>query len=285
MNKTIQMTYNWYENHKAVIDNIWHLILVAFFGTLIHTYKEPENPKKWSYSRFLSSMGVAFLIGVTFLQLNEMYFHFAEIFSMTICVWLGSSSGIIILKFDELLSSFFDSAKTFINNKLQIIVLFIGLSVLATSCKSKPIISTIDNEKSVSTEVVKEKFVNNNLAIIDSLKILIATVKTSKPECDSITNAKIDDLLLQINSNKQSGDNSFGVYYDKLKKQIVAYSKIGATKSEITNDKSTKAEIIKQVTVTKIPVKYIPKWVQFLAFIGAGTIGFGVFKVIKIFYV
>ena len=285
MNRILLQANNWVHSHGADIQDFLMFLLSIIFGTFIKIYKEPHDPKKWALSRFFSESMVSLLIAGTMYEVNDHFLHFPILLVMVFCVWGGSVSGSLYKNVEGLFDSIFESLKVFISNRLKIAVLFFSLSILAVGCKAKPIISTDTKEVKQANDILKEKTIDRNLAIIDSLRILIHTVKTSKPECDSITNAKIDELMAQINAKKQSGDNSFGVYYDKLKKELIAYANVGSTKTEITNEHNYKTEIIKEASVQKIPVRFIPKWVQILAYIGAGTIAFGVFKLVKRFYV
>ncbi|WP_394760071.1 hypothetical protein [Flavobacterium sp.] len=284
MNKIILKVNNWFQSHEYQLQFFSMLLATAFFGAFIKIYKEPNEPNKWRISRFFAEFIVSLLVAVTVYELNEYFLHFPILLVMVLCVWGGSMSGNLYENVEELVDSIFDSLKTFFSNKLQISILFIGLSIAVVGCKAKPIISTNTKETEKTIEIIKEKTTDNNLAVIDSLKILIHNVKTSKPECDSITNAKIDELLLQINSKKTSGDNSFGVYYDKLRKELIAYTKLGATTTEVTSNHNYKTEVLKEVSVKEIPVRYVPKWIQILAYIGAGAIAFGVFRIVKMFY-
>ena len=285
MNKIILQTYSWINNHEHQIQDFSALLMTVLFGTFIKIYKEPNDPNKWRISRFISEGVVSLLLASTLYLVNYYYIHLPVLLIMVLCVWSGSMSGNLYRNTETLLDSIFESLKVFFSNKLQISILFIGLSIAVIGCKAKPMESKSVKEVDKITDILKEKTTDNNLAIIDSLKILIQRVKTSKPECDSITNAKIEELMLQINSKKISGNNSFGVYYDKLRKELIAYAKLGATKTEITLTAEKVKEITKEADIKYIPVKYIPKWIQILSYIGAGTIAFGVFKLVKRFYV
>lgn len=172
--------------------------------------------------------------------------------------------------------------------KLFLKVLFCALCCLALclalyGCKAKPIennhtTQTVLNHKKDSTKVTVI-----NGAIEDTLKIQIPKVQTSKPECDSITQGELDRILKMLDSRKKSGDNESGVYYDRLKKQIVAWQKIAQTKNEntVTN---TKTIYLKADQLIKyVPVKYIPLWVKILAFTGGLAIVFLCWRIARIF--
>lgn len=177
--------------------------------------------------------------------------------------------------------------KDFIKLYLTVILFATILSlitVLFSGCASrKPIESTHTTERIIEIKTDSSKVTEVNKAIIDSLIIVIAKVKTAKPECDSITQTTLDNVLAQLNTRKKSGDNEAGIYYDKLKKMIVIYSKLAETKTENTavNKKLTDVKAEKQII--SIPVKYIPLWVKILAWIGGLTVVFVIWRIARIF--
>ena len=172
--------------------------------------------------------------------------------------------------------------KTFFQTLCILFVLF-ALSLLFKSCATKPIESTHTIERIIEHHTDSVKTTTINKAIIDSLIIQIAKVKTAKPECDSVTQATIDQLLKQLNSRKKSGDNEVGIYYDDLKKAIITWNKIGETQSKntATNKQDSVANAEKEIV--KVPVKYIPLWVSILAWIGFGFLVYAVWRIARIF--
>lgn len=172
--------------------------------------------------------------------------------------------------------------KTFLQSFSFLIALF-ALSLLFKSCATKPIESTHTIERIIEHHTDSVKTTAINKAIIDSLIIQIAKVKTAKPECDSITQATIDQLLKQLNSRKKSGDNEVGIYYDDLKKAIITWNKIGETQSENTTTNKQDSVSNEEKEIVKIPVKYIPLWVKILAWIGFGFLVYAVWRIARIF--
>lgn len=172
--------------------------------------------------------------------------------------------------------------KTFFQTLCILLVVF-ALSLLFKSCATKPIESTHTIERIIEHHTDSVKTTAINKAIIDSLIIQIAKVKTAKPECDSITQATIDQLLKQLNSRKKSGDNEVGIYYDDLKKAIITWNKIAQTQSVNTavNNQNITANTEKEIV--KVPVKYIPLWVKILAWIGFGFLVYAVWRIARIF--
>ncbi|MEO8239237.1 MAG: hypothetical protein ABI576_14120 [Flavobacterium sp.] len=173
-------------------------------------------------------------------------------------------------------------SRTFFQLLCLPLILFV-LGVLFKSCAPKPIQSTHTIERIIEhhTDSIKTTVVNK--AIIDSLMIQIAKVKTAKPECDSITQATVDQLLSQLNNRKKSGDNEAGIYYDKLKKMLVIWQKMAQTQNETLATNKEKTDIKTDDKIVEVPVKYIPLWVKILAWIGFGFLLYAVWRIARIF--
>jgi uncharacterized FlaG/YvyC family protein len=171
---------------------------------------------------------------------------------------------------------------------LKVFVAFItclAIAMLLYGCASKPIENTHTIERIIEHKTDSVKTTLVNAAILDSLVIKIAKVKTSKPECDSITQATLDQVLKQLNSYKKSGSNEAKIYYDDLLKQIVVLLKQAETKTENTATKKTDTDIGKEKGIVKVPVKYIPWWVKWLAYLGAATLLYVAYRISRIFWV
>lgn len=286
MNKALLNIWGWYEENRIDINDITTFILTVLVGNIIKISREQNNPHKWRPSRFISELLLSSLIALTFYQVNNLWLHLPYALTMVLCVWFGSLSTRIYDEMDESLSWIFDTVKTYINNKFLLIIILFSVGITVTGCAIKPVTTSTQNKESIiNSSNIKEKETVRNLAIMDSIKFLIATVKTQKPECDSITNVKINELLAQINMQKTSGNNGFGFYYDQLKKQLVAYAKIGETLKEKNNNTYNKNIILREKEKVEIPVKYIPKWVQYLAYLGCAFCVYGAFKIYKNFIV
>lgn len=155
-------------------------------------------------------------------------------------------------------------------------------SLFLISCKSKQLPPDVRQEvfkqKDSSSHI---KTIDNSKAIIDSLRIDIGKIKTSKPECDSVTQIAIENLLRTLNTSKQSGDNSYKIQYNQLLKRLDLIIKIGATKNVQNNDYQIK-EISSDRYITRtITIKErLPKWQLYLMIIGIGTILYLVIKVL-----
>lgn len=171
--------------------------------------------------------------------------------------------------------------QTFMKVLFFIFVAFL-LALVLHGCASKPTESSHTIERIIErrTDTVKESQVNK--AILDSLIIQLAKVKTAKPECDSITQATLNQVLKQINSRKKSGDNEAGIYYDEMKNQIIAWQKIAETYKEKLVTNKEKIYIKGDKEIVKIPLKYTPFWAKILAWIGLFSLLFWAYRISRI---
>lgn len=169
---------------------------------------------------------------------------------------------------------------------LQVIILILFLSAFMTlvSCASKPIENTHTIERIIEQKTDSVKTTEVSKAILDSLIVKVAKVKTSKPECDSITQATLDQVLRQLNTYKKSGDNEAGVQYDEKLDRLVLWLKQAESKNEnsVTN-KSTKEKEKEVLPPVIVKVKFIPFWIKILAWIGGITLAFLAWRFGRIF--
>lgn len=166
--------------------------------------------------------------------------------------------------------------------KLLTYLVALLLIMVAISCRTKqlPPDTQVNNSSSTSKVTEKEK-TDNTKAIIDSLRLLLAKVKTSKPECDSICQAEVDKAYSLLNMMKQSGDNSYELKYDALKRQLDLVLKVAAAKNtEKTiikeTDKNSDSQGIKYVQVKVIPDFY--RYSAYLGWAAAAFIGLRIFQ-------
>lgn len=167
--------------------------------------------------------------------------------------------------------------------KLIIIsITLVFLFTMINGCASKQTQSTHTIERIIEHRMDSVKTTQINAAIVDSLVIKIAKVKTAKPECDSITQATLDQVLKQLNTSKKSGYNEAKIYYDDILHQIILILKQGETKTEHTHTKIADTDTSRAREIIKIPVKYIPWWVKYLAYLGAATLLYLAYKISRI---
>lgn len=163
-----------------------------------------------------------------------------------------------------------------------LLTILLGSSIFLVSCKAKQLPpdthTEISKQKDSSSHI---KTIDNSKAIIDSLSIVIGKIKTAKPECDSVTQVAIDNLLRTLNTSKQSGDNGYKIKYDELLKRLDLVIKIGPTKNEVTKDFKSKDVFYDRFITKTITVKErLPKWQLYLMIIGIGTILYFVIKLV-----
>jgi hypothetical protein len=171
--------------------------------------------------------------------------------------------------------------KTFLQTLLVLALVFM-LTLLMNGCASKPLEKTHTIERVVTYKADSLKVTVVNQAVLDSLFIQVSKVKTLKPECDSITQITLDQLLVQLNSKKKSGENAMGIYYDTIKKMIVGWQKMAETQNEkLVSNKTANTIAIEKESI-EVPVKYIPFWVNILAVLGGISLGVVVWRVAKI---
>lgn len=149
---------------------------------------------------------------------------------------------------------------------------FIALFSMFSSCASKAPTNTHTIERIVEHKTDSVKFLQVNQGIMDSLFLKIAKVRTAKPECDSITQVAVNQILRQLNSRKKSGDNEMGIYFDELKNQIIAWQKIVQTQNEKTSVNKQATTVNAEREIVQVPVKFIPFWAKALAVVGGITI-------------
>ena len=162
---------------------------------------------------------------------------------------------------------------------LTLIFLFF---ILFQSCAAKPIDNIHTIERTNDHKIDTVKLTEINKAILDTLIIKVAKVKTAKPECDSIAQATIDQLLKQLNTSKKSGYNDAKVYYDSILKQIVVAIKVGQTENKSTAIKESDKIIEKDKKIITIREKYIPFWAKFLCWWGGLSLAFVVYRISRI---
>jgi hypothetical protein len=158
----------------------------------------------------------------------------------------------------------------------------LAIAMLLFGCASKPIENTHTIERIIEHKTDSVRSTEVNKAILDSLIIQVAKVKTAKPECDSITQATLDQVLRQLNSRKKSGDNEAGIYFDELKNQLVIWQKINETLNEKLATNRENTDINREKEKVKVPVKYIPWWVKYLAYLGAATLLYVAYRISRI---
>lgn len=150
-------------------------------------------------------------------------------------------------------------------------VLLLVLLVLSSCGASKRIKS---EEKLLQTTTQKNDSIAStiiNQEIEDKLITPVVQSETGNVVFDSLVNKKVDEILQKLSTQKTSGDNSYSLGYDALKKQLEFYIKIAQTKNQNTQVNHQKDNTI--IKIKKVPViveKKLTKLQKFL--IGLGVL-------------
>ncbi len=172
--------------------------------------------------------------------------------------------------------------KTALAYFFSFLVILIFASIFLVSCKVKEPFRETNKETIINHDsIFQSRLITRNKAIIDSLKIIIGKIHTTKPECDSVCQISIDNLLSQLNSKKKSGSNSVETKYNPKDNSLNINTKIGETKND-------SREFYYYITKTKTVYSHrdiavdrpIPKWQLLLMITGAVALGFYLFKLI-----
>lgn len=154
---------------------------------------------------------------------------------------------------------------------------------------SKPPLPTVTEKQQENSNTTVIQYgtteIDRSKAITDSLKIIIGDIRTGMASCDSLCQDEMTRLLGQLNHEKVSGDNKYGILYDKYKKQLIMYSKLAETVN--TSSIVTKDSIVyvnknytKEIPVT---TNIIPWYYKYSAYIGWAFLfilaGYLIFKI------
>ena len=119
------------------------------------------------------------------------------------------------------------------NKIFQIIILFFIFSLVNISCSSAKKLTKEDTL--IENEINRNDSIKNtvvNKEINDKLITSVIQSQTGNASLDSLVNAKIDEILSKLNTSKNSGDNSYNLIYDKIKRQLEFNAKIAQTQDE-----------------------------------------------------
>ncbi len=142
------------------------------------------------------------------------------------------------------------------NKIFQIIILFFIFSLVITSCSSaKKLtkeVTLIENEIN-RNDSIKNTVVNKE--INDKIITSVIQSQTGNASLDSLVNAKVDEILSKLNTSKNSGDNSYNLIYDKIKRQLEFNARIAQTQDEKLAVQNNNSRLV--FRDRKIPVEII----------------------------
>lgn len=116
---------------------------------------------------------------------------------------------------------------------------FLLLLLFMVSCKSKQ--SSIDQSESKKDYkfVADSKLIDVKITqpIDNNFSFQMPKVATSKPECDSICQQKLEEYLSTINIQQKNGKNELKLYYDKLNHTLYLNTKMAKTIDSLSKQK------------------------------------------------
>jgi hypothetical protein len=173
------------------------------------------------------------------------------------------------------------------NKIFQIIILFFIFSLVVTSCSSAKKLTkedTLLENKIKRIDSIKQKVVNQE--INDKLITSVIQSQTGNASLDSLVNAKVDEILSKLNTSKNSGDNSYNLIYDKIKRQLEFNARIAQTQEEklaVQNNSSRLVFRDRKIPVEVIkPLSKIEKTLLILGVLALIYIGFRIVLFLRI---
>jgi aminopeptidase N len=141
------------------------------------------------------------------------------------------------------------------------------LSICSSCLGSK----TVSEKTSEVKEVDKSEVTNDKVSETKVNKAIDDEIKTTvQPSGDPVLDAKIDAILLGLNTSKSSGDNSYKWYYDSKLRELRAEFQIGQT--EDTKEEEVKETIVEKSfeentdEYFKKKITALPWWAYIIAF-------------------
>jgi len=137
------------------------------------------------------------------------------------------------------------------------------LTLMLTSCLGTKRVVQKELNKSISEKIEVKKdstnIIEKNKAIKDIVQLLVPKTKSNDSDFNKQVDKKVDETLSKLNTRKTSGDNSYKLHYNLLKRQLEFEAKVGETKNEkiATNtakekdtqkEETSKASIYKRIT-------------------------------------
>lgn len=156
--------------------------------------------------------------------------------------------------------------------KFKLFILIISL-LLITGCLGTKQVTEKARTKSLIERTSQKKdslsAIEKNKAIADKLDIAVPKSNTNDAVFNKRVNEKVDEILAKLNTTKTSGDNSYKLYYNLLKRQIEFEAKIGETQNSTTatNSEDTREQSVEGKIETYIYKKVVTApWYFWLLF-------------------
>jgi len=151
---------------------------------------------------------------------------------------------------------------------IGILVLFILVTVMA-GCGKKPMASDVTiKENTTKEQNTSSTNTTVNGAVNDTLTIGTGIVKTGNPDCDTLCQQEVDRLFSELEFAKSSGQNSYGIMYDKYNKLLKMYANLAETKNQTVDvEKIKEVTAYYNITTTKYITK-TPAFMRYSAYFG-----------------
>ena len=158
------------------------------------------------------------------------------------------------------------------------IIITILLPLALVSCKThQPHTSHYSHTSHTSHDTL---IITRTHPIHDTLYIPIAPPHTGNNHCDTLCQQQLQQLLERLNTTKHSGQNNYGIYYDKYRQQLILYQNLQQQLSQYQTH-TTQTHTTTHTT-QQIPVPYTPQWLKILATIGTITIAYLIFRLVRL---
>ena len=158
---------------------------------------------------------------------------------------------------------------------LWLFFIIVCLLELASCRTSQPTYTSVARFSAVADTVR----LTHTLPVADTLRLPLPQLHTGVPACDSLCQQQLDATLAALRVAKNSGENSYSLYYDTYKQQLVLTQQLAAQLS--TQQHHTHSNTTQEVLVQRVP--YTPRWLQALAMIGAASIAYLLFRIYRLF--
>lgn len=154
-------------------------------------------------------------------------------------------------------------------SRKAVAALILLLPLFFVSCKTPK--QTTQEQHTITIVQHDTLVVERTLPLTDTLYITVPQIRTIQPQCDSICNHEIKQLLQRLNTTKKAGNNQYGIYYDAYHNQLVLYQHLAQQLNTYRNRIAQLKEQKSQVKVIQKP--YYPRWLLITAIAGiAATI-------------
>lgn len=153
----------------------------------------------------------------------------------------------------------------FLSVPVTVLVILLTIS----SCNSqKPIVQKQSTVNIDSLFTALTKLTEINREVNDKTSIYLPDVNTGNPDCDSICNAKMREMLITVNRQIESGNNKYQLLYNDYTKTLDVLTKMAATQDTQTEKEESKTQIKTEKEYKEIPVPFVPKFYKYSAWFG-----------------